>query len=250
MSLCASCHGGCCRSLLLIITAWDALRLSRDLERSPESFTQFIPLGESQTEALQGLPAQIRFSDTQGPLQNHTLVLKKEPSQLLPGTHRCTFLLEWPQENADPEASHPGGRVTGRCGVYGSRPLMCRTYPALLDDNNQPVITYRRSMQAPQGEHALCPKPWTPEMFGNDPSATAHNLILERYEFDFFNAAVERWNETPRPRSEFFPFMTKEYQHRIRAAEASELPEEIDLPSLSLSDIFPQYRVFKQPKPQ
>lgn len=246
MSVCVKCHAGCCRSLMLMITGYDALRIARDLALPPESFTQFVPLGESQAEAMRGSWALIRFADSSGPLKDHVLTLKKVPSTLMPTTTRCTFLQEWPRAQPDESSQHPGGRVAARCGIYGSRPIMCRTYPALFDPAEGPLVANRASMQAASGDDALCPQPWTAEMYAPDPTGTVHDLVIERYEFEFFGAAVAAWNAEPRPRAEFFEFMMAVYTNRLRTAPPSYAAAETKVEPLTLGDIFPQYRAFRR----
>lgn len=113
-SPCDGCISGCCRGLNLVIDAFDAWRLGRDTGRALPEF------------------ADLRWTDD--PDEDYRVVLDGRPAEEAPRRYRLLLRRE-----VDPEGVFErrcvflvteGGQ--GRCGVYASRPSMCRTYPTWL----------------------------------------------------------------------------------------------------------------------
>ncbi len=101
---CDGCAADCCRGFHLVIHGWDAYRIGRDLHLPLERFV-----------ALEGAP-------TPGP--NYQLILDANAParfyhrlELRRDSGACVFLM------------NAGG--IGRCGIYASRPTVCRAYPLL-----------------------------------------------------------------------------------------------------------------------
>lgn len=107
-SPCDACLSGCCRGFNLVIQGFDAWRIGRDLK---------LPLGDFAElrwtdKPVEGVPLSL---DPAHRDRAYRLLLKRVPDVLGGFTVRCVFLVT------------VGTR--GRCGIYGSRPSMCRTYP-------------------------------------------------------------------------------------------------------------------------
>ena len=221
--MCDTCHAGCCRGYNLFITAFDALRMSRDLS---------LPVGEFVTLMAFNIEQSKRYSANFEPIQlgggefaekRFFLALKKIGSQLFPGTVKCYFLNEWTRErDAAGRDAHPGKKTVARCSIYGSRPMMCRTYPTSLHANVALgfISTPRPIDLASKHDiYTLCPEKWTAEAFSTDPTTVLHNLVINRFEMDFHNQAVREFNKQPRAAKDFFPFMARVYEHRFRTAK-------------------------------
>lgn len=221
--ICDTCHAGCCRTYNVFITAHDALTIAQDLALPVAEFVTFLAADEQQARQF---PADHQspmiFSDPGKENARFFLMLKKVESGLIPGTLKCFFLQEWKRQ--DPIANrgdHPGARIAGRCGVYGSRPLLCRTFPSTLHENG--AVGFISTPQPTEVEktneiYKLCPEKWTPQAFSSDPTKVLHTLVLSRYETDFQNRAVAEWNAKPGLMKDFFPYMLAAYGNRFRLA--------------------------------
>ena len=124
MSLCATCHAGCCRSFVVPLTGADILRI---IAQRQLSFWDFAcrwadPEG---TIALKYAP-HFHFRDQ--PETPFVISLIQEYSSQFPGTTRCKFLAEGPQTSERPLG-------ISQCGIYGERPSACRVPRPSLTSN-------------------------------------------------------------------------------------------------------------------
>jgi Fe-S-cluster containining protein len=227
--MCDTCHAGCCRAYHLFITVFDALLISRDLNLPIAEFVTMVPQNDEGVKRLGNLNRPIRFSDPGFEDTYFYIGLKRVESRLFPGTVKCFFLQEW--HRAEPVAArgnHPGATVAGRCGIYGSRPLMCRAYPSHLHPNGALGLIGNpkpAELVKTNAIYNLCPDKWDAASFGSDPTQVVHNLVLNRYEVEFQNKLIEEWNANPRPLRDFFPFAVACYANRFRLA-----PEMVQTP--------------------
>lgn len=218
---CDTCHAGCCRSYHLFITAFDAFRVARDLGVTVGEFATMTVFDAADAVRYEEEYTALRFTD-QPEDKRFFLALRRIDSALFPGTHKCYFLQEWRRENEAPErGEHPGRHTLGRCGIYSSRPMVCRTYPTSLHPtvpvgliNTPPPPQMPESQEA----HTLCPEEWTAANFGVEPTRVIHNLAIRRFEREFYNQAVAEFNAENHPLPEYFPFMLRVYEHRFRDA--------------------------------
>lgn len=210
MSPCEGCHAGCCRSLVVAVTGADLLRIERDRGiRLDETLCRWSdPAGT----ISRGAVPHFRFADEPG--VPYVIGLKHLPSEVHPGTSRCEFLVEEP-----PTDEAPLGRA--RCGIYESRPLACRTFPARFDGGGELVILSDVPTSGREGEHpvyGLCPRPW--QAADIDPLELPAQLAAARFERDFFRSVARLWNEVPRKFEDFPPFLRWVYGNRVIEAES------------------------------
>lgn len=226
--ICDTCHAGCCRAYHLVITAYDALVIARDLSLPIGEFTHFLATAADQINQF-GDNTPIEFADAGLEMKRFFISLKKVASPLIPGTEKCFFLQEWMrQEPITVRGDHPGARIAGRCGIYHSRPQMCRTFPTCMHENGAVGFIPTPAPTPLQVDHEIykvCPEKWTPDAFAKDPSDAMHTLALYRYERDFQNLAIADWNKKPGLAKDFFPFMMSVYGNRFRlGAELTATP--------------------------
>lgn len=230
--MCDTCHAGCCRAYHLFITVFDALQISRDLSLPIGEFVTMVPQNEEGAKRLGNVHRPVRFSDPGFEDTYFYIALKRVESRLIPGSVKCYFLHEW--QRSEPIATrgdHPGAKVAGRCGIYGSRPLMCRAYPSFLHPNGAlGFITNPKPADLSKANpiYTLCPDKWDAQSFGSDATPVVHNLVLTRYETEFQNKLIEEWNLNPRPLKAFFPHAVACYANRFRLA-----PELATAPAVS-----------------
>lgn len=196
--------------------------ISRDLGLPIAEFVTLLATKGEKTKLAGGINTPIVFSDPGLEETRFFVTLKRIESQLVPETVKCYFLQEWNRhETVVARGGHPGARIAGRCGIYGSRPLMCQIYPTLLDSGgavafiNTPPPT---DLQSVHEIYKICPEKWSPGAFAQDPAKAAHTLVLFNYETNFQNRCVAEWNTRPGLMKDFFPFMVRAYGDRFRLA--------------------------------
>ncbi|MBI4662158.1 MAG: YkgJ family cysteine cluster protein [Verrucomicrobia bacterium] len=218
--ICDTCHAGCCRTYNLIVTVYDALVISRDLGLPIAEFVTFLATRGEQIKLAGGKNTPIIFSDPGYEEVRFFVTLKRVDSRLIAGTLKCYFLQEWNrQEVVAARGDHPGARIAGRCGIYGSRPLMCQTYPTVL--HNEGAVGFigtppPTDLQKVHEIYKICPEKWSPEAFVQDPAKALHSLVLYNYETNFQNRCLAEWNASPGLMKGFFPFMLRAYGERFR----------------------------------
>jgi Fe-S-cluster containining protein len=221
---CDLCHAGCCRSYHLFITPFDAFRIALDLALPLNEFAFLTLFSAADAVRYEEEYTALRFAD-RAEDERFFLALKRIESLLFPGTLRCFFLMEWHRESQVSErGEHPGRHTVGRCGIYGSRPQVCSTYPAALHAKAPVgVIANPPPAHVLPGHpvHTLCPEEWAAEHFGPKPDALLHGLAARQFEREFYNAAVAEFNEAQLGVNDYFPFMQKVYEERLRRIESS-----------------------------
>lgn len=205
MSLCDSCHAGCCRSFAVPITGADILRIERD--RGLEFWEFACRWADPQGFIARKYAPQFHFQDE--PQTPFVICLIHAESATFPSTTKCRFLEETP-----PSEEHPRG--LGRCGIYSSRPSACRAFPTKLNTTGELAVIYDvpprgRTQDTPA--YDLCPKSWEPADF--DPVSTVQDLVVARYEMAFFHQLARMWNRAPRPFELFPDYIRLAYGGRV-----------------------------------
>ena len=231
-AMCDTCHAGCCRGYNLLITGFDALRMSRELSLPLGEFCTLLSFTPEQAKRFEPTFAAIRLAGPNTEGKRYFLALKRIESRLIPNTVKCYFLNEWKREHPAPQREgHSGRQVVARCSVYGSRPMMCRTYPTSLHSQvSLGFISTPRPIDLADKHpiYQLCPEKWEASSFSTDPTTVLHNLAIHRYEADFYNQAVLEFNKEARGVEDFFPFLARVYENRFRTA-----PELVSRPPVS-----------------
>ncbi len=211
MSPCQGCHAGCCRSFAIPITGADVLRI--ELDRRLE-FPEFAcRWADPEGTIASGVVPHFHFADE--PETPFAICLRHEASAIFTRTTKCIFL-----EEGTPTADAPLGE--SRCGIYGQRPLPCRIYPTRWNASGElvelhGVPAYGRSND-PHPIYGLCGRPW--ELSDIDPIAGVQQLVVLRYELDFFAKVAAMWNRAC-PEFELFPqFLREVYLNRVVREEA------------------------------
>lgn len=219
---CDTCHAGCCRSHYVFVTAYDALKIARELGMQVGDFATFMSFTVEEVTRYEPDNVPLRFADRPED-RRFLLALKRTDSALFPGTQRCWFLQEWHREQEAPErGTHPGRHTLGRCGIYGSRPNVCRVFPTQMHPALPVGVLHERPLtKVPDHEvYAGCPEDWTVQKFGIEPDAALHTLAIHRLEREFYLQASREFNEAHLALTEFFPFMSRALAHRFRVAPA------------------------------
>jgi len=205
MSQCATCHAGCCRSFVVPVTGADVLRI---MSQRRLSFWDFVcrwsdPDGKI---ALEYAP-HWHFRDQ--PEMPFVISLIQEYSSQFPGTTRCKFLAEGPQS-----AARPLG--VSQCGIYGDRPSACRVFPTKFDHAGELAVLCDVPATGRGGSHPvyqLCPKTWEPADL--DPIQQVQDLVVARYEMNFFFKLARAWNQRPGEWLLFPEFLRSVYARRV-----------------------------------
>lgn len=212
MSPCHGCHAGCCRAFAVPVTGADVVRMERELARD---FWSFVCRWEDHDGAISaGVVPQLFFDDT--PNVPYVLCLLHEASGNFPKTTKCSFLREQPRS-----AESPLG--TAACSIYESRPLSCRIFPTRLSDSGSLAVLYdvpangRPSDPSPAFD--LCQRSWSVDEV--DPVAAVQNLVVMKFELQFFGQVAALWNRAPGRWQDFPEFLRLVYDGRVRAAPAS-----------------------------
>lgn len=205
MSLCEDCHAGCCRSFAVPVSGADILRIEQGLKIS---FWDFVcrwadPSGQI---ALNYAP-HFFFEDEPG--TPFVISLMHQTSDNFKGTTRCRFLVEGP-----PDDDHPLGQA--RCGIYNYRPGACRVFPTKFDLSHELAVVHDVPARSREGEeqvYDLCPRPWEPSDL--DSLQPLHDLVVARYEMQYFERIAEMWNRTPGAWDVFPDFLRLVYGRRV-----------------------------------
>lgn len=214
MGLCDSCHAGCCRSFAVPVTGADILRIANDQGLSFWDFA--CRWADPQGQISRSLVPHFHFADE--PATPFTICLRHVPSTIFRNVTKCQFLEETPAD-----AEHPLG--TARCSIYQSRPSACRTFPTKLSDKGDLVVIYDIPKSGREEKHPayeLCPRPWQPSDV--DPVQAASDLVVAKYEMNFFRHVAEVWNRRPQPWDIFPDFVRLVYSERVQRASNVEEP--------------------------
>lgn len=186
MSPCDTCHGGCCRAFAIPITGADILRIQQDLKLSFWDFA--CRWADPEGIIANKYAPHFHFADE--PDTPFVIALKHEQSHFLPGTDKCRFLMETPADENSPLG-------LGRCGIYESRPAACRAFPTKFNDSGELAVIYDIP-STPRDDvdiaYELCSREWKPEDV--NPTTTIQNLVVARYEMNYFHHIAEAWNQS------------------------------------------------------
>ena len=205
MSPCEDCHAGCCRSFVVPVSGADIMRIEHGLGLS---FWDFVCRWEDPDGRI-ALNYAPHFFFEDEPETQFVISLMHHESEYFKETNRCRFLTE-----GAPDEEHPLGQA--RCGIYNYRPGACRVFPTKFDPANELAVIHDipdRSRDGDVGVYDLCPRPWEPSDL--DPVQPLHNLVVARYEMQFFRSIAELWNRNPRSWSVFPDFLRLVYARRV-----------------------------------
>jgi Fe-S-cluster containining protein len=214
VSPCNGCHAGCCRSFAIPLTGADILRIERELGLS---FWEFVCRWEDRDGRISsGQAPHFHFADE--PATPFAICLLQDQSRTFPGTSCCRFLDEQPRT-----LEHPLG--TAQCGIYEHRPSACRVFPTRFNATGDMAVLHdvpERARPDREGDaYQLCPRPW--EVSDVDPLAAPQDLIVLRYEMQFFREVAAVWNRSPGDWRIFPEFLRAVYSHRVLRETPGEL---------------------------
>jgi Fe-S-cluster containining protein len=213
MSICEGCHAGCCRAFAVPVSGADILRITR---REEMDFWDFVCRWADPTGSISRNHAPVFHFDDE-PETPFVICLKHSPSELFPGASRCHFL-----EELSPTAFSPRGE--GQCGIYHNRPDACRVFPASLKEEAGLAILYdvpRNGRAGNEPAYQLCHRPWVKEDV--DPVDIVQDLVVARFEMEFFGVLASSWNQNPGPWKAFPDFLEHVYSQRVQGLSAAEL---------------------------
>jgi len=205
MSVCEGCHSGCCRAFAVPLTGADILRIVNQKGLSFWDFACRWP--DPDGIVSRNHAPQVYFDDKPG--EPFVICLKHDPSDLFPRSTRCHFLVEDP---ADP--AHPLG--TAHCGIYNERPSACRVFPTRLSSQGDLAIIYDAPTNGrgnTEPAYQLCPRPWTTADV--DPVQQVQDLVVLRFEIEFYQKLTTAWNAEPGDWHSFPDFLIEVYQKRV-----------------------------------
>jgi len=226
MNPCESCHAGCCRSFAVPVTGADILRIEQQLNLTFWDFA--CRWADPEGKIAQNYAPHFHFRDE--PAVPFVICLLHADSQFLKGTTKCRFLTE-----CAPDKEHPLG--TARCGIYHQRPAACRAFPTKFNETGELAIIYpvpERGRGGNEPAYSLCPRPWEPADL--NPIQTVQDLVVAKYEMNFFTQLAKLWNRDPRDWEVFPDFLRAVYSQRV-AVEVVEDEE-------------PQHLPLRRPEPQ
>jgi|GEM_PF-618329 len=202
---CENCHAGCCRAFVVPLTGADILRIERGLNLTFWDFACRWADPEGQI-ARQHAP-HFYFDDEPG--TPFVISLMHRVSEVFPRTTCCRFLLE-----GTPDAEHSLGR--SRCGIHSLRPATCRVFPTKFNATGELALIQEIPLPTRDHDEAvydLCSRQWEPADL--DPVEPLHDLIVARYEMQYFHRLAEQWNQSPRPWAVFPDFLRMVYSQRL-----------------------------------
>jgi len=224
MQICNSCHAGCCRKHNIDITGIDILNIAETLNLDISFFSEALPNDDQYVKAMLNKVPLLKFTDGE-PDKYYRMCLKMRESTLFPNSLKCMFLQEWIDENPD---SANFNKVIARCGIYNIRPLTCSTYPAKLEQNSLSayyIDPFISSEEKKSSFDKACPRPLSKDDFDNNSANMMKDLVLYKFEMDFFKMLSEKWNKNPRASDDLITFLKEEYKNRVKFT-----PKEISSP--------------------
>lgn len=211
MKVCSSCHAGCCRRFHVPLTGYDILKIKQDLNLEYLDFLQLIPVSDEYLPIDSKTRAIFKFNNI-GANNNYVLYLRSINSRLIHNSDKCIFLQEWNGE----DFALPGFRgIKARCGIYNSRPLACTIYPAKLHENELIGVVKVPNPEELNPAYHLCPADINGSDFSEDSNEIMKNLVLYKYEKNYFKFLAETWNQGEGDFGEFFEFLKAAYEKRI-----------------------------------
>ncbi|EKE04590.1 MAG: hypothetical protein ACD_20C00044G0002 [uncultured bacterium] len=215
MQICNTCHAGCCRKHNIDVTGIDILNIVETLNLDISFFSEALPNEDEYVKAMLGKVPLFKFSDGE-PGKYYRMCIKMRESVIFPKTLKCMFLQEWPDENPD---SPTFNKIISRCGIYNTRPLTCSTYPAKLEQDGLSAHYFDPFEDSNKDEspaYKACPRPLTKDDFETSSADIMKNLVLYKFEMDFFTMLAEKWNKNPRSSDDLMDFLKEEYNNRVK----------------------------------
>lgn len=214
MSPCHGCHSGCCRAFAVPVSGADILRIERAHHVPMEAF---IHRWEDPEDAISsGVAPHFYFEDQ--PDFPFTICLKPEVSQTFKKATRCHFLVEEP-----PTKDHPWGMA--HCSIYEHRPLTCRVFPTKLSESGMVAeihsIPENGRPSDTQPAYNLCPTTWVAADI--EPISALQDLVLIRFEMQFFAHVAAAWNRRRQSWSVFPEFLRLVYENRVVLSDVQEI---------------------------
>ncbi len=185
------------------ITGADILRIERGLNLTFWDFACRWADPEGQI-ARQHAP-HFYFDDE--PDTPFVISLMHRVSEVYPQTTACRFLVE-----GTPDTEHLLGR--SRCGIHSLRPATCRVFPTKFNATGELAVIQEIPPPSRDGDEAvydLCSRQWEPADL--DPVEPLHDLIVARYEMQFFQ--LSRRPVEPVPALAFPDFLRMVYSQRM-----------------------------------
>jgi len=216
MSQCATCHAGCCRSYVVPLTGADIQQI---IAEQKLSFWDFA-CRWADPEGSIALKYAPHFFFRDAPEIPYVISLIQEESRNFPGTTKCRFL-----EEGRPAPGQPLG--VAHCGNYAARPSACRVYPTKFDRAGELAVLCDVPPAGKGGIHPvyqLCPQKWQPRDL--DPIGQVRDLVVAKYEMNFFFKLARSWNERPGDWRSFPDFLKLVYANRILSSE----PDAVEQP--------------------
>lgn len=213
MKICESCHSGCCRNYAVGLTGYDILNIAKTLNVDPVSFVQIIPVkDENDIEYKSKYAALFRFTDVEDTF--YLFGMRMTESQLVQGTIKCHFLLEWYLNPHKPSLDS----IIARCGIYNCRPLTCSSFPYKLDTTEKFANVLDLTSNNNKGVHPVynvCSRKITRDDLPESSDGILQDLVMRKYELEYFKDMAEYWNQKPGTIDEFLAFMKITYQNRV-----------------------------------
>ncbi|EKE04582.1 MAG: hypothetical protein ACD_20C00046G0003 [uncultured bacterium] len=211
MQICNDCHAGCCRKYNTHLTGYDILKIKKNLGMDYLYFLQLAPIKEENVEKTLKHTALFRFTNLGDGY--FAFYMKRVKSRYFPDSHKCIFLQEWDGD----DFLLPVDKVISRCGIYGIRPITCAIYPTKLHDDGLIGIAGNPDNDNASGNAAydLCPRPLIEEDFAGCSGDDVQNLVLYKYEMNYFKSLSEVWNAEPGDFAKFIAYLEAAYKNRI-----------------------------------
>lgn len=187
--VCEKCNGICCTKFVKFITAHDALRIAKKLKIDPTYFLDYY------TAEIDSIYPNFKING-----EDYVLGLDNKLGTI----RECIFLMNIGN--------------TRRCGIHKFRPLVCRTYPFIIDKDDSLDFV----------EDHICPKQWWPE--GEEKEEYLKYINQFKEEIEQYKEIVEAWNESKGGSFiEFLDFIFKEVQsgEKDKEMEMIELNKQI-----------------------
>ena len=170
---CASCGVRCCNRFAVPITGFDVVRIMEATGRKPPEFAQLAP-----AQNIESAPHTPAFIFEEGQMEERLLSLHRLKNNY------CTFSL------------HSSG-----CSIWGHHPLVCKTYPFVVDDTGR--LKYTKNF--------VCPRKWEKHEYDE-----RRMLVLGEQmnaEIEEYNKLVRKWNATQAKKGDeagFWKFLIRE----------------------------------------
>ncbi len=178
---CETCHGRCCRELAVPVCGFDVVRLARAEQLPIDNFATLATEAESSRGSV-----HLHSGD-------ETFYLKLQRRYARDGGPACVFLMEL-------EGDY-------RCGVYGHRPQVCRTYPMQLHHGAVRVRPDAICGADAWNVAGLDLPGWRQAVTLFELEWTVYDIVLRR----FNDMARERGPDDPLTEADFFAWLSDAY---------------------------------------